>query len=67
MNNINKVRMQLFGEFQLQKGTIVLNRASLHSDKLMKLLVYIILYRDKQLSKEEMIDLFWEDESKNPA
>lgn len=61
------IKMHLFGEFYLEKGDKRIDRISLHSNKLMKLLVYIILYRGRKLSREELIDLFWEDDSRNPA
>ena len=62
-----KIRVRLFGDFSLEKGSIKMDAASLHSNKLIKLLVYIILHRDRRVSRQELIDIFWEDNSKNPA
>lgn len=67
LKNENKIMMHLFGEFYLERDSVRIDRASLHSNKLMKLLVYIIFYRGRRLSRQELIDLFWEDDSRNPA
>ena len=67
MDNEQKIRMQLFGDFSLQRGNVTLDRTELHSNKVMKLLAYLILYRNRKLTRQELMDIFWEDESKNPA
>ena len=67
MNTKQKIRVQLFGDFSLKRGNVILNRTELHSNKVMKLLAYLILYRNRKLTRQELMDIFWEDESKNPA
>lgn len=62
------MKMQLFGGFSLSNETISISEKSLHSNKLVRLLVYIVLHRDRSLNHQELIDTFWEDDrSKNPA
>lgn len=61
-----KVRMQLFGNFCLENEQARLDEKMLHSKKLTRLLAYIIIYRDRNISHQELIDIFWEDSSKNP-
>jgi len=61
-----KIRMQLFGNFCLENENARLDEEMLHSRKLTRLLAYIIIYRDRNISHQELIDIFWEDNSKNP-
>ena len=61
-----KIKMQLFGNFCLENEHARLDEEMLHSRKLTRLLAYIILYRDRNISHQELIDIFWEDNSKNP-
>lgn len=63
---IKKVRMQLFGKFSLESGAARLDEEMLHSKKLTRLLAYIMINRDRNISHQELIDIFWEDKSKNP-
>lgn len=59
--------MQLFGGFVLYNQRASVDEKSLHSNKLIKLLVYILLHRERNLDHQELIDTFWQDErSRNP-
>lgn len=58
--------MQLFGQFCLIRGGIVLDEEILHSNKLTKLLIYMIFNRNREIPFQEIIDLFWEGNTKNP-
>lgn len=61
-----KMKMQLFGSFCLENEKARLDEEMLHSRKLTRLLAYIIFYRDRNISHQELIDIFWEDDAKNP-
>lgn len=61
------MKMQIFGRLRLYDQNESVNESDFHSNKLVKLLAYIILHRDRQLTHQELIEVFWEDErSKNP-
>lgn len=60
------IKMQLFGQFCLIRGSTVLNEEALHSNKLAKLLIYMIINRDREIPFQEIIDIFWEGNTKNP-
>ena len=62
----SKVSVQLFGQFCLRKDDVVLNEETLHSNKLTKLLIYMIINRDRVILYQELIDIFWEGKTKNP-
>lgn len=62
-----KMKMQLFGTFILYGQNKALDENRLHSNKLVRLLVYMLIYRDRVLSHQDLINVFWEDDtSKNP-
>lgn len=64
---MNKMRLQILGGFVLSNHKISMNEKSLHSNKLVRLLVYILMNRERNLSHQELIDTFWqEDSSRNP-
>ncbi len=61
------MRMQIFGGFVLYGKQAILDEKMLHSNKLVRLLVYILLHRQRDLTHQELIDVFWEgDGSRNP-
>ena len=61
------MRMNIFGGFSLSDGQVSINEHTLHSNKLSRLLIYILLYRDRNLPHQELIDTFWQEEnSRNP-
>jgi DNA-binding SARP family transcriptional activator len=60
--------VQTFGKFQVTDGTELLDEETLHSPMLLKLLMYLVLYRDKTLTTEDIADAIWQDENiENPA
>lgn len=61
------MRMQLFGGFCLENDKGRLDENSIHSKMLTKLLVYIIFNRDQVLSRKELMETFWDSDSKNPS
>lgn len=63
----SEMKMQLFGSFCLENGSVRLDESALHSKKLTKLLAYIILNRNQVLSRQTLIETFWEEGSKNPS
>lgn len=64
---MKKIKLQLFGSFLLQDGDSVLGEDMLHSRKLMRLLVYILVNRDSVLTHQKLIEVFWEDDSRSPG
>lgn len=60
------VKMQLFGSFSLTDGDAVLGEETLRSGKLTRMLAYIIMNRDSVLTHQKLIEVFWEDNSRNP-
>lgn len=62
----NKMKMKLFGTFSLENDRAKLDEESLHSNKLTRMLAYLIINRDRIISYQELIEVFWEDGSKNP-
>ena len=63
---MKKVKMQLFGSFYLANDEKVLGEEKIHSNKLTSLLAYLLVNRDYMLTHRQLIDIFWEDKSKNP-
>ena len=44
------MQMNIFGGFSLSDGQVSVNESTLHSNKLNRLLIYILLHRDRDLS-----------------
>lgn len=63
---MTKIKMQLFGSFKLDNGEVVLGEESLRSNKLICLLVYLLINRDRALTQHRLIDIFWAGDMKNP-
>ncbi len=61
-----KMKMQLFGNFCLSNQQAMLDEEMLRSDRLTRLLIYVLIHRDKLLSNHSLIDLFWKEDSKRP-
>ena len=56
-----------FGKFQITDGEAIIDDNNLNSIMLSKLLMYILLYRDKILSTEDIVaDIWREEEVENP-
>ena len=59
---MKKIKLQLFGSFSLQSDTGVLSEELLSSNQLLRLLAYILIYRDKVLTHQDLIEKFWDDD-----
>lgn len=56
------------GKFQITDGEAVLSEDDLHSPMLTKLFMYMLLYRDKSLTTEDIALAIWQgEETDNPA
>lgn len=63
---MKKIKLQLFGKFCLQSDTGILSEEMISSNQLLRLLAYMLIYRDKVLTHQNLIDVFWDNDSKNP-
>lgn len=63
---MKKMKMQLFGTFCLSDGTSVLSEETLHSNKLTKLLVYLLMNRQGMLTHQKLIEFFANENSRSP-
>ena len=63
-----RLRIRMLGEFSLSSGTQVMNDSDNRSKKVWLLLAYMIYYRSRPISQEELVNLLWgeEDRSINP-
>lgn len=56
------------GEFSIRLGDRVINDTNNHSKKPWLLLEYLIIYRNREISPDELVELIWGDEdSSNPS
>ena len=53
------LRIQLFGSFQITDDEKPLSRVQ--SDRLQALLAYLVLHRDRPLSRQQLAVTFWPD------
>lgn len=57
-----------FGKFQVTDGTAIMNDENLRSPMLSKLFMYMLIYRDKTLTTDDIASAIWQDEEiDNPA
>lgn len=63
---MKKIKMQLFGSFRLESETAFLGEEGLRSNKPTRLLVYLLMNRDSTVTHRQLIELFWEDNGRNP-
>lgn len=64
----NTIYVQMFAHFRLSGMGKCLDEDDIRSDMLSKLLAYFVCYWKKELSVQELVDVFWENEkSDNPA
>ncbi|MEG1431385.1 BTAD domain-containing putative transcriptional regulator [Eubacterium sp.] len=64
----NSLRVQMFSRFILEGLGGTLDEDRIRSEMLTKLLVYIIIHRDKEMTVQEICESLWPDEkSDNPA
>lgn len=63
---MKKLEMQLFGSFRLDSGEAVLGEGSLRSSKSIRLLAYLLINRDHMLPHQQLIEVFWGNDTKKP-
>lgn len=63
---MRKIKLQLFGKLCLQSDTGILSEEMISSNQLLRLLAYMLIYRDKVLTHQNLIEVFWDNDSKNP-
>jgi len=63
---MKKVKMQLFGSLLLSCDSGNLGEEKLRSNKLTRLLAYLLIHRGSALTHHQLIEVFWEDAGKNP-
>lgn len=66
MNDMKKLKMQLFGSFSMEYDGHVIGEEDLHSNKLTKLLVYILMNRDSVLTHQQLLEVLGNDDSQKP-
>ncbi|MEA4815624.1 MAG: BTAD domain-containing putative transcriptional regulator [Lachnospiraceae bacterium] len=63
-----KIKINMLGEFSISYGDKTINDNSNRSKKIWTLLEYLIVFKNKRITQNDLIDLLWpEDESDNPA
>nr|MDD6335716.1 BTAD domain-containing putative transcriptional regulator [bacterium] len=68
MAAVQPLSVQMFGGFSLTYGDKSIDDQSNRSKRLLLLLEYLITFRDRSISQEELIDLLWpNEESEDPA
>lgn len=68
MEKIVKIRATLFGKFQLSDGVQVLDEETIRSEMVTKLLVYLLIHRNEELTIPEITEaLWWNGEVDNPT
>ncbi len=64
----NQLQINMLGGFSLQYNDKVIDYQSSRSHKLWLILEYLITFRDKEITQNELIELLWGDEfTENPA
>ena len=63
---MKKVRMQLFGSFSLTYGDKVLEEEAIRSNKITRMLVFMLMNRENPLPRQRLIEAMWDDDTKNP-
>ena len=62
------LRVEIMGSFRIQSAYGEMNEKGLHSRKGLKLLVYLLLHRNRTVSVQELEEAVWgEGKSDNPA
>ena len=60
-----RIEIQMLGEFSLSCGGMKINDTQSRSYKLWLLLAYLAYHRNRSVSREELLDVLWGDESEN--
>ena len=62
------VKINMLGEFSINYGDKAINDSTSRSKKLWMILEYLMAFRDREISQNELIELLWpDDEIENPA
>lgn len=62
------IQVKALGKFILSDGEYLLNDDILRSDRLKKLLIYILMHREHPITTQELAEALWtEEETDNPA
>lgn len=64
---MNNMKFRLFGTFILETEDMLISEQIVHSKKLIQLLTYFLLNRDRELSAEELIQIFCRDSVRRPT
>ncbi|MCL2633058.1 MAG: winged helix-turn-helix domain-containing protein [Oscillospiraceae bacterium] len=68
MSDKNRIEISLLGDFSIKYGDRVINEKNDRSRKKWALLKYLIAFREREISQNELIELLWaESDSSNPA
>lgn len=64
----DRLELQIFSEFSLVNSEGMINSESARSQQLLKLVVYILMNRERDISRQELIDILWQDKhTENPG
>ena len=68
MGTDNRLYINMLGQFTLRYGDNVISDQEGRSKKLWLLIEYLVTFRGKEISQNDLIDLLWPDDSHgNPA
>ena len=64
----NGIRVGMFGEFNIEAGSVHLNEKDIRSSQMIKLLAFLLIERKRTVSVPELCDVLWGDEEiENPT
>lgn len=61
------IRIAMLGEFRVTVGDAVVSGGGARANQIWNLLQYLVAFRHKTLSQEEIIDAMWEEGTGDPA
>lgn len=62
------LKVQMFGPLSFYAMDHSLDRKGIRSDKAVKLLAYLLIYRNREIPVQELMEIFWpDDKTLNPA
>lgn len=64
---MESIMIYIFEKFILEFHGVRLEAGDIRSKKMIRLLTYLVLNRDREVPQQELINVFWEDETRNPA
>ena len=65
---MDALKINMLGEFSISCGSKTADGSLSRSKKLWTLLEYLVAFRDREVSQNELIELLWpEGETENPA